>query len=167
MCTDPEIILDPNSNHLPECQSVNESDPNRQNIKHKAKGKKVRKEQSEEDYISQKLQFYSTGPTLNTEDWLYDPEGLNQLDNSKKTDRVRMLNACEKAYYQKQYRKCLDLIRRAESLFEVQLNNEEENEDIKSDFESSGKKTRKSAKVDRHIVELLHIKERCLEKVNI
>lgn len=78
-----------------------------------------------------------------------------------------MLNACEKSYYQKDYNKCLDLIRRAESLFEVQLDNEEENEDIKSDFESSGKKTRKSAKVDRHIVELLHIKERCLEKVNI
>lgn len=167
MCTDPEIILNPNSNHLPECQTINESDPNRQDIKPKAKSKKVRKEQSEEDYLFQKLQFYNTGPTLNTEDWLYDPQELNQLDNSKKTDRVRMLNACEKAYYEKDYKRCLDLIRRAESLFDVQLDNEEENEDIKSDFESSGKKIRKSAKVDRHIVELLHIKERCLEKVNI
>ena len=135
MCIDPEIV-NPNSSHIPECQSINESDPNRQDTQHKAKGKKVRKEQSEEDYLSQKLQFYSTGPTLNTEDWLYNPEELNQLDNSKKTDRVRMLNACEKSYYQKDYNKCLDLIRRAESLFEVQLDNEEENEDIKSDFES-------------------------------
>lgn len=166
MCTSPEIILNPNSNYLPECQSINESDTNKQDIKYKTKGKKVRKDQSEEDYLSQKLQFYSTGPTLNTEDWLYDPEGLNQLDNSKKTDRVRMLNACEKAYYQRDYTKCLSLIKRAESLFQVQLDNKKENEDIKSDFESSGKKTRKSAKVDRHIVELLHIKERCLEKVN-
>lgn len=167
MCTDPEIILNSNSSHLPECQSINKSDPKGQDIKHKAKGKKVRKEQSEEDYLSQKLQFYGTGPTLNTEDWLYDPEELDLLDNSKKTDRVKMLNACEKAYYQRDYNKCLDLIKKAESLFEVQLDNEVENEDIKSDFESSGKKTRKSAKVDRHIVELLHIKERCLEKVNI
>ena len=59
------------------------------------------------------------------------------------------------------------MIRKAESLFGVQLDNEKDNEGIKSDFESSGKKTRKSAKVDRHIVELLHIKERCLEKLNI
>ena len=122
MCIDPEIV-NPNSSHIPECQSINESDPNRQDTQHKAKGKKVRKEQSEEDYLSQKLQFYSTGPTLNTEDWLYNPEELNQLDNSKKTDRVRMLNACEKSYYQKDYNKCLDLIRRAESWFECQVVN--------------------------------------------
>mmetsp|Transcript_6911 Transcript_6911/g.8775 ORF Transcript_6911/g.8775 Transcript_6911/m.8775 type:complete len:168 (-) Transcript_6911:2-505(-) len=167
MSTDADIILNPNSSHLPECPSVNESNANGQHLKQKTKGKKLRKEQSDDDYILQKLQFYSTGPTLNTDDWLYDPEGLDLLDNSKKTDRVKMLHACEKSYYQKDYNKCLEMIRKAENLFGVQLENEEDNEGIKSDFESSGKKTRKSAKVDRHIVELLHIKERCHEKLNI
>lgn len=131
------------------------------------KGKKTRKEQSEADYLNQKQQFYQNGPTLNTEDWLYDDQDLEQLDNSRKTDRVRMLHACEKAYYQKDYKKCLDLISRGEALFGVNLDNGNENEEIKNEFEASGKKTRKSAKVDRHIVELLHIKESCLEKLNI
>lgn len=164
MSTDLQII-NPNSDQLPECQSINESNPNKQNIEQKTKGKKVRKEQSEEDYLLQKQQFYKNGPTLNTDDWLYDSEGLDQLDDSKKTDRVKMLHACEKAYYQRDYKKCLDLINRGELLFGVNLDNED-NEDIKSDFESSGRKTRKSAKVDRHIIDLLHIKERCFEKLN-
>lgn len=42
MCIDPEIV-NPNSSHIPECQSINESDPNRQDTQHKAKGKKCGK----------------------------------------------------------------------------------------------------------------------------
>ncbi|GMG08995.1 unnamed protein product [[Candida] boidinii] len=39
----------------------------------KGSGKaKVRKGQSEEAYFEQKLQFWSTGPLLNTENWLTD-----------------------------------------------------------------------------------------------
>lgn len=165
MSTDFEIILDPNSSLLPECQSINDSGSNALNTKQK-KAKKNRKEQPEEDYLLQKLQFYENGPTLNTEEWLYDSEGLDQLDNASKTDRVKMLHACEKAYYQKDYQKCLDLINKGASLFGVRLDNERDNEDIKNEFKSSGRKAKKSAKVDRHIVELLHIKERCLEKLN-
>lgn len=126
---------------------------------------KTRKGQSEEEYLQQKKQFFSTGPLLNTENWLGDEEDLKTLDNDKKTDRVRMLNACERAYYQRDYNKCMHLIAVAEKLFGVDLNDEEYNEKTKSEFETSGRKTKKSAKVERHVVDLMHIKERCLRQL--
>lgn len=161
MSVSQEIVLNVNSEIIPECQSLNESGTSTTTPTQK-KSKKVRKEQSEEEYTQQKKQFYHAGPTINTEDWLYDSVGSGQLDNSKKTDRVKMLHACEKAYYQRDYRKCLELIDIAESLFEVKLDNDDDNTDIKTGFEASGKKTKKSAKVERHVIDLLHIKERCL-----
>lgn len=123
-----------------------------------------RKPQSEEEYLAQKKQFQEEGPRINTSEWLYNEEVLSNLDNSKKTDRTHMLHACERAYYMRDYNKCLELIEKAEKLFGVGLEDEEDNDQLKKDFSSAGKKTKKSLKVERHVVELFHIKESCLAK---
>lgn len=123
---------------------------------------KARKAQTEEEYDEQKQEFLISGPRINTSDWLYQEDRLSTLDNSKKTDRVHMLHACEKAYFVKDYLKCLSLISQAEVLFGVEL---EEADKIKEDFSNSGRKTKKSSKVERHVVELLHIKEACIKKM--
>lgn len=124
--------------------------------------KKQRKQQTEEEFQAQKAQFLESGPRINTLDWLYDQQILDNLDNLKKTDRVHMLHACEKAYYMRDYDKCLELIAQAERLFGVAPG--DNLEDIKNDFALAGRKTKKSLKVERHVVDLLHIKEACLKK---
>ncbi|EEQ37658.1 hypothetical protein EJF18_20564 [Clavispora lusitaniae] len=126
---------------------------------------KQRKAQTEEEFLEQKAEYEATGPQIHTQEWLYDVSLLNSLDNSKKLDRVHILHACERAYYLKDYQKCLSLIDRGEKLFGVQLDDDESNLDLKADFASSGKKTKKSSKVERHVIELLHIKEACVRKM--
>lgn len=126
--------------------------------------KKQRKEQTEEEFEAQKAQFAATGPQINTQDWLFDQALLDKLDNLKKTDRVHMLHACERAYYLRDYSKCMELIGQAEKLFGVELEDSSKNEDIKLDFADASKKTKKSLKVERHVVDLLHIKEACRRK---
>lgn len=116
--------------------------------------KKVRKGQSLEEFERQRALFAATGPTLNTQEGLYDEQHLQSLDNSRKPDRVLMLHACERAYYQRDYPKSLELIERAEKLFGV------------AEREVDPDLVKKSAKIERHIVDLLHIKQRCLERIN-
>lgn len=126
---------------------------------------KQRKAQTEEEFLEQKAQYAASGPKINTDNWLFEQECLNALDNSKKIDRVHILHACEKAYYLRDYPKCLLLIEIGERLFGVQLNDDESNSNLKADFATSGRKTKKSSKVERHVMELLHIKEACVRKV--
>lgn len=125
---------------------------------------KQRKAQTEEQFLQQKEQFHREGPRINTEEWLYNENILNQLDNTKKIDRTHMLHSCEKAYFMRDYDRCLELVEVAEKLFGVELQDESANDDIKKDFSDSAKKTRKSHKLERHVVDLLHIKEACLSK---
>lgn len=127
---------------------------------------KQRKGQTEEEYLEQKRQFEESGPQINSEDWLYGEERLSNLDNTKKLDRVHILHACEKAYFMQEYEKCIELIKIGERLFGVELDDEAANDDLKTDFQNAGRKTRKSTKVERHVVELLHIKEACLKKLS-
>lgn len=124
---------------------------------------KGRKEQTHEEYLSQKIQFEKQGPTINTENWLLDESALKSLDRNKKSDRIRVLHACEKAYYNRDYEKCIELIRLGENIFGI--NSDQQAQNQKEEFDMANKKIRKSAKVERHIVELLHIKERCLQKM--
>lgn len=126
---------------------------------------KVRKQQTEAEFDAQKLQFKATGPRINTSDWLFDPEVIASLDNTKKTDRVHILHACEKAYFMRDYDKCLSLIGVGEKLFGVELEDENSNQELKEEFSNAGRKVKKSSKVERHVVELLHIKEACLRKM--
>lgn len=120
------------------------------------KKKKVRKPQTEEEYEIQKHIFQSQGPTINTDEWLYQLP--DNLDNTKKPDRVMVLNACEKAYYDRDYDKCLELVKKAEIFFEVDY-------DKIIPLQQLNKKTQKSAKIERHILDLIHIKQKCLEKI--
>ncbi|EGV65241.1 hypothetical protein PSN45_002615 [Yamadazyma tenuis] len=122
--------------------------------------KKVRKPQSEEEYQFQKHLFTQSGPTINTDTWLYDEQALEDLDKDKKTDRMRMLNACEKAYYDRNYPKCLELIAQAETLFGVHQHPVTTREDLDT-------KVKKSNRVERHITDLVHIKEKCLHKLEL
>lgn len=127
---------------------------------------KQRKGQSEEEFLAQKSQFLNSGPKINKEDWLFDESLLKNLDNSQKLDRVHMLHVCEKAYFNRDYNLCLQYIKRAEQLFGVDLDSPSDTEDMKQNFSSAGRKTKKSSKVERHVVELIHIKESCLKKMN-
>lgn len=126
---------------------------------------KVRKPQTEYEFNEQKAQFQSTGPRINTSDWLYDEDVLEKLDSTKKVDRVHILHACEKAYYMRDYEKCLSLISMGEKIFGVELEDESANNKLKKEFSNAGRKVKKSSKVERHVVELLHIKEACLRKM--
>lgn len=126
---------------------------------------KQRKSQTDEQFLQQKEQFAATGPCINKEGWLFNSKTLLVLDNLKKLDRVHMLHVCEKAYFDRDYHGCLEYIKQAEKLFGVALDNESDNEDIKQAFSSAGRKTKKSSKVERHVVELLHIKESCLKRM--
>lgn len=126
---------------------------------------KVRKAQTEQEFNLQKHQFQASGPRINTSDWLYDSEVLEKLDSTKKVDRVHILHACEKAYFCRDYAKCLELILVAEKLFGVELEDDNANDNLKEEFANLGRKTKKSSKVERHVVELLHIKEACLRRM--
>lgn len=130
-----------------------------------SKKPKQRKGQTEEEFLEQKKQYDLSGPKINTNEWLFEEEGLDALDNSKKIDRVHILHACEKAYYLRDYLKCLLLIERGEKLFGVQLDDDESNSTLKEEFATSAKKIKKSNKVERHVIELLHIKELCVAKL--
>lgn len=129
------------------------------------KTKKVRKGQTEEEFQIQKGQFFEEGPTINTDEWLYDATSGEDfcLDENQKTDRVVMLHACEKAYFNRDYSRCLELILAGEKLFGV--NQEDTKQEKESEFESAGIKVKKSAKIEKHILELLEIKERCIKNM--
>lgn len=122
---------------------------------------KVRKPQTDEEFLIQKRQFQEQGPTINTDEWLYDTDILNGLSQDKKCDRMHILHACEKAYYTKDYKRCMDLISLGEQMFGVDANEQQ----LKRDFNESSKKVKKSAKLERHVVELIHIKEKCVQKL--
>lgn len=128
------------------------------NIPKNPKSKKIRKPQTDEEYKIQRKQFYEAGPMLNTENWFLESDIL-ALNVDKKSDRAIALHACEKAYFIKDYQKCLELIKNSEILFGLNLqdnDNERNNEPV-------GKKNKK---MDKNISEILKIKERCLEKIS-
>lgn len=130
------------------------------------KSKKVRKGQTSEEYLAQKSQFFKEGPFINSENWLYDAATENsqkELNEKQKTDRVIMLHAVEREYYSRNYLRCLELIHRAEVLFDV--GDEETTEHLEHEYKSAGIVTKKSAKIEKHILELLQIKERCLKRL--
>lgn len=124
---------------------------------------KRRKAQLEESFQANLQSYRERGPLLNTQDGLFDETRLANLDNSQKLDRVFILNACEKAYFQRNYTKCLELIAVGERLFGTTL---EDADTLKLEFSSAGKKTKKSSKVERHVMELLKIKEACLRRMD-
>lgn len=151
---DSSILSKEQINIEPECQSLQPEPLTKP--QGKVLKKKARKGQSEEEYLEQKTQFYQEGPRINTENWLYDENILKNLDSNKKPDRAQMILACEKAYFQRDYEKCLELVQLAESIFEV------EPQDVACD-----KPETKAAKkkIKHHVVELMHIKESCLKKL--
>lgn len=134
--------------------SVIQTESNETNASTDKKPKK-RKEQTEEAYLQQKSQFQQLGPLINTDDWLYDEQKLQQLDKEKKIDRVRMLHACEKAYYDRNYHQCLEFVAIGEKVFETNL------DDIDTE-----KSSNKGGKIERHILDLHYIKQRCLERLS-
>ena len=164
-----------NSTQLPQPMSAKQEAPTQliddatkglQQLDVKEKKPKQRKAQSDEEFLEQKRQFLDAGPQINTDTWLFDEDRLHSLDSTKKLDRVHILHACEKAYFLRDYEKCLELIKVAGGLFHIELDNETVNDDLKIDFQNAGRKTRKSTKVERHVVDLLHIKEACLKRMS-
>ena len=128
----------------------------------KASKRMQRKPQTEEEFSAQKNQFVNAGPQINEEGWLLQDDTIKLLDPQRKIDRVQMLNACERAYFERDYHRCLELVTQAYQLFGVE---DDDTEQLQRDFEALGRKTKKSAKVERHVVELGHIKQRCLQKL--
>lgn len=126
------------------------------------KKRKQRKAQTDEEYQAQKSQFERTGPQIHEEGWLLRDENIDGLEPERKIDRVQMLNACERAYFEQDYTRCLELVARAYALFGIQ---DEDTHELEREFESLGRKTRKSAKVERHVVDLGRIKSKCLQKL--
>lgn len=129
------------------------------------KKQKQRKAQTQDEFLVQKTQYALSGPHINEQGWLYNPQRLQTLDSTRKLDRLYMLHVCEKAYYDRNYKQCLAYVKRAEALYGVDLESIDDMEEKKKIFANAGRKTKKSSKVDRHVVELIHIKEKCLKKL--
>ncbi|RLV92017.1 hypothetical protein JA1_003368 [Spathaspora sp. JA1] len=120
------------------------------------KSNKKRKPQTEEQYSHQLSLWNESGPTINDEDWLYT--NLDNLDPSKKIDRVKIIHACERAYYERDWERCLELVEIGEKIFGVDLN------DYHDYILNQGK--RKSANLERHVIDLYNIKQRCLSRMD-
>lgn len=104
---------------------------------------KQRKPQLEEEYLSQKAQFYSEGPTINSEEKLFDQ--VDTLDLSRKPDRNQLLYIVHRCYYLRQYEKCLTYIDLGLNYFsDVSVN----------------------SKVNKELQELLEIKLKCELKLS-
>jgi hypothetical protein len=174
---------------------------------------KTRKPQTAEEYQAQLRAFYSAGPHINSENWLL--ESLVDVSPDQKTDRVRILHACEQAYFRGEYERCLELISQGEKVFGVSdymIESFTESEDTKDNNDNRDKKenkenkdiaksktddteitkvdcagnddslehdkltvpilnitsktVRKTARIERHIVELLKIKQKCIARIN-
>ncbi|CAK9441048.1 uncharacterized protein LODBEIA_P49170 [Lodderomyces beijingensis] len=141
------------------------SDPSKPaNAASHPKKKKQRRPQTEAEYQHQLDLWRTTGPQINTETWLY--EKLDQLDPENRAHRVKILHACEKAYYERDWNLCLQMCHVAESLFGVELDSmTADARDVAAPPALENKKTRKSSKVERHVFELHAIKLRCLQRI--
>lgn len=118
---------------------------------------KVRKGQSQEEFEIQKQIYHANGPLINTQDWLIDPQLLSRLNNNNKYDRTRVIFACEKLYFERKYEECFRMIEFGEKFYDVKL------DEVESTNSVNGKK-QKSSKIDRQIIELMHIKQKCIAK---
>ncbi|CAH6718491.1 hypothetical protein CLIB1444_01S07932 [[Candida] jaroonii] len=117
-----------------------------------AKKSKQRKGQTDEEYEIQKQIFHENGPLVNDQDWLLDEDDLANLDKDNKYDRTRIIFACEKLYFERKFDKCLELIQFGEKFYDTEI-------------PTDNGKTKKSSSIDRQVMELSHIKEKCLSKL--
>ncbi|WLF80211.1 hypothetical protein PVL30_003987 [Lodderomyces elongisporus] len=125
------------------------------------KSKKQRKPQTQEEYNHQLQLWQKTGPQINTETWLY--ENMDNLNVDNKADRTKALHACEKAYYERDWTKCLQMCKVAELLFGVDFGElEAEEEALLQQFKDVKKKSRICSKLEKQVYELWNIKSRCI-----
>ncbi|KAL6452023.1 hypothetical protein SBY92_003332 [Candida maltosa Xu316] len=128
--------------------------------------KKRRKEQTEEEYQHQLKLWQETGPTINTEDWLLnDAEVFDKIDINSKIDRVKVLHVIELCYYRKDYDMCLKYLEKAESLYNVDL--DEIGQSVSDEFKKVTRKTKWNKKWERNISDLYNIKVKCKKKLNV
>lgn len=100
---------------------------------------KQRKGQTADQYEAQRRAFAESGPLVNTTDWLFRIDGL---DLAKKVHRMQVLHACERAYFLRDYEKCMQFVEKAEAFFGP------------------------GSERERHGKELQHIKAKCREKMD-
>lgn len=66
--------------------------------------------QTLEEYALQRTQYLAHGPKTDTETSLNDlAANLDLVDHTCKTSRHSLLHACELAYYDRDYRRCIAL----------------------------------------------------------
>lgn len=102
------------------------------------KQSKQRKPQLEEEFLVQKTQFYSQGPTINNDENLFDQ--VEQLDLSRKPDRNQLIYMVQRCYYMRDFEKCIEYLNLGLSHFDDMSVN---------------------SKVDKQLQELLEIKLKC------
>ncbi|KAI5970071.1 hypothetical protein CANMA_000895 [Candida margitis] len=123
---------------------------------------KQRKVQTAEEYAHQLSLWRSSGPQINTETWLYeDLDKLNPIEN--KVDSAKLLHACEKAYYLRDWHHCLQLCNLGARLFAVDL--DQVGDAMKQDLQSTNRRKRLGKKHERSVVDLYDIKQRCSSRM--
>lgn len=123
---------------------------------------KQRKPQTAEEYAHQLDLWRSSGPQINTETWLYeDVDKLNPIES--KVDSAKLLHACEKAYYLRDWDQCLLLCNLGAKLFAVDL--EEVGDVMKQELQLTSRRKRLNKKHERSVVDLYDIKQRCLSRM--
>lgn len=124
---------------------------------------KQRKPQTAEEYAHQLSLWRSSGPQINTETWLFeDVDKLNPIQS--KVDSAKLLHACEKAYYLRDWNKCLELCNLGAELFDVEL--DEVGDAMKQELQLTSRRKRLGKKHERSVVDLYDIKQRCLSRIN-
>lgn len=123
---------------------------------------KQRKPQTAEEFAHQLDLWRASGPQINTETWLYeDVEKLNPIES--KVDSAKLLHACEKAYYLRDWNQCLLLCNVGAKLFAVDL--DEVGDAMKQDLQLTSRRKRLGKKHERSVVDLFDIKQRCLSRM--
>ena len=121
----------------------------------KSTGKaKVRKGQTEEEYVNQLHHYFNVenGPTVTGEKWMdgNDPwDFIKQNDENDitlKQTRMKLICFCERYYYQRKYKECLELSTKLKEMFQ----------DIN-----------KKNKMQREIDELIYLVERSQLRLNM
>lgn len=123
---------------------------------------KQRKPQTAEEYAQQLDLWRYSGPQINTETWLYeDVDKLNPVES--KVDSAKLLHACEKAYYLRDWEQCLLLCNLGARLFAVDL--DEVGDAMKQNLQLTSRRKRLNKKHERSVVDLYDIKQRCVSRM--
>lgn len=122
---------------------------------------KQRKGQSEDEYLNEKLSFWSNGPVIQNHTYVTDymkeylnRETISSFTEIPKIERETVLHGLERLYFQRDYENCLDNVNKI--LEEIKSNNPNLNQEID---------LKKNKNIKRVYNQLVLLSNRCISKL--